>query len=112
VLVADSFLPAAERQGVAYAQLDHVVDERADAQLRPWKILQEGDRPAGSLARRAYSVGVLGVLLVGGVGEVEAGHVHAGFDHAHENFGIARSRAYRRDDLGAAHEADAIDSGG
>src|SRR5215218_5834981 len=55
--------------------------------------------PAGGLAHERR---VLGVLLGGAVGEVQAGDVHPRLDHADQHLGVTRRGSDGRDDLRAA----------
>ena len=96
---------ALERHAVARLELDRVLGERADAQLRPRQVLQDGDRSAGAARRLADPLRRLRVLLVRAVAEVQPGDVHPGFDHPHEHLAIARGGADRGDDLRAAFHA-------
>ncbi len=91
-----------ERDGVAAAQQDLVVVEESDANLRPRQVLEDRHGAPGAAGRLPDHRRGLSVRLVRPVAEVQASHVHPGVDHPHERLGIARSRADRGDDLGAA----------
>ncbi len=90
-------------------QLDDVLAQRADPQLRPGQVLQDRDRAPDPPGGVAHAADRLGVLLERAVGVVQARDVHARLDHAHERLRLARGGTDRRDDLRAAHQLDRID---
>ena len=90
---------------VAGLELDGVLAQRADAQLRAREVLHDRDGAPGAAGRLAHALRRLGVLVGGAVAEVQPRDVHALLDHAHEDLGVARGRADRGHDLRAALHA-------
>ena len=107
----DSPSPQMIVRRLARRQLDDVLAQRADPQLRAGQVLQDRDRAPGAARRVAHAAHRLGVLVERAVRVVQPRHVHAGLDQPHERLGLARGGADRRDDLGAAH-ARTVSSGG
>jgi hypothetical protein len=101
--VAEPVLAAQERHGAAGLELRAVVAQPADAHLRAREVLEDRDRAAGGARGVAHHARGLRVLLDGPVGEVQAGDVHAGVDHAAEDLRIAGRRADGGHDLRTAH---------
>ena len=99
----DLVVAARERQALAGRELDDVLAQRADAQLRPGQVLQDRDRAPGAAGGVAHAADRLGVLLERAVRVVQPRDVHARLDHAHERLRLARGGADRGDDLRAAH---------
>jgi hypothetical protein len=99
---AGAVLAAGERHHVAGLELDEVVLERPDAQLRTRQVLQDRDRPAGATGRLADAPGGVRMPLLVAVREVQPRHVHPGVDHPGERLAVARGGADRGDDLRAA----------
>ena len=98
-------LAADERDLVARLELGDAVDQRrrcaASGPGRSWRIATGAP---GAVGRVAHALRGLGVLLGAAVGEVQAGDVHPGLDHADEDLGLARGGADGRDDLRTAHK--------
>ncbi len=92
--VEHEFIPRAER--------DAIVLEAADANLRTLQIDQHPDRAAGFARERAHQFDPLDMFPRCPVGKVHSHHVETGFDHARERLLVARGRAERGDNLGAA----------
>ena len=92
-----------ERQPLAGRELDDVLAQRADAQLRPGEVLEDRHRAPGPPGRVAHAANGLGVLLERSMRVVQPRDVHPRFDHAHERVRLARGRPDGGDDLGAAH---------
>ena len=79
--------------------------EGADAVLGTLGVEHDRDGQAQLGAHGLDHVDLLLVLLMGAVGEVQAGHVQALLAHGAENFGIFAGRADGADDLGLSHGA-------
>ena len=103
--VAWAFLagPARERDEVAGLQLDDVIAQRADPQLRAGQVLQDRHRAPGTAGGVAHAVDGLGVLVERPVRVVQPRDVHPRLDHLQQGLGLARGGADRGDDLCAAH---------
>ena len=81
--VALAVLAAAEEgEPLAWLELDDVLSQRADAQLRPRQVLQDRHRAPGLPGGVAHAADRLCVLLERSVGVVQPGDVHARLDHA------------------------------
>jgi hypothetical protein len=76
--------------------------KRADADLRTLQVGHDRDLLADLAGRLANECGAVDVVLRLAVREVEPHDVNAGADHALEDFGRARRRPERGDDLGGA----------
>ena len=99
----DLLAAAGERQPLAGRQLDDVLAQRADAQLRPGQVLQDRHRAARAPGGVAHAADRLGVLLERAVRVVQPRHVHPRLDHAQQRLGLARGGPDGGDDLRAAH---------
>ena len=66
------------------------------------KVLQDRDLAAGATGGLADAARGFRVLVGAAVGEVQTCDIHAGLDHAGEDFRVARGGANRGDDLRAA----------
>ena len=95
--------PAGERDEVAGLQLDDVVAQRPDPQLRAGQVLQDRDRASRASRRVAHAADGLGVLVERAVGVVQARDVHPRLDHPQQGCRLARGGADGGDDLRAAH---------
>ena len=84
-------------------QLDDVLAQRADPQLRPGQVLQDRDRPPRAAGGVAHAPDRLGVLLERPVRVVQPRHVHPGLDHPQQRLRLARGGSDGGDDLRAAH---------
>src|ERR1700733_6337455 len=101
--IADLLLATAECDLVSWLELDYVLAQWADAQLRPRQVLQDRyrtPRAPGGVAHAAYR---LLVLCQRAVGVVQPRHVHAGTHHREQRLRLARGWADGGDDLCAAH---------
>jgi hypothetical protein len=79
--------------------------ELADANLRTLEVDHDADRAVHLAAGLAHQLRARQVVLGRAVGEIQAHHVHAGEEHALEDTRLARRRAERGHDLGAAGRA-------
>ena len=88
-LVAELGRAAMEHEPLAGLELDDVVTQRPDPQLRSRQVLEDRHLASDAVGRGPDALGVLGVQLAAAVGEVEPGDVHPGFDQPHERLRIA-----------------------
>ncbi len=93
----------AQREHLALLQRDLAVLEGLDAVFRALGVQHDGDGLIQALPHLLDVGDLLGVLLVGAVGEVDAGHVHARLHHRREGLGRLAGGADGADDLGLAH---------
>ena len=94
---------AGERDAIAGLELDDVVAQRADPQLRAGQVLEDRHRASGAPRGVAHAVDGLGVLVERAVGVVQPRDVHPRLDHPQQGRGLARGGADGGDDLRAAH---------
>ena len=96
LLDGDGEFVAAFKQYGAFA-------EAAEADLRALKVGEDADAAAGLVGGLAHAVVALLVVGVGAVAEVEAGHVHSGFDQCLDLVVRVGGGAQCADDLCSAH---------
>ena len=107
VIDADHFLIAGvarmghgEAELVAFLQLDALVGELGNADLRPLQVSEQRDEAAVARGDFTDQLGP-GTMLVGAaVGEIQAGYVQPGDDHLFQHLRRAARWAQGGDDLG------------
>ena len=85
--------------------MDGVVFKGADAVLRALCVQQDGNGLLQLLPNLFDQVHFHLLLLMGAMGEIQAGNIHAGLDHAGEDLLIGTGRADGADDLCTLHKA-------
>ena len=108
VIDADSGLVAlhlvgGEGEGVALPDGDLALLEGADAVLGALGIQHDAQRHPQLAADLLDQVDLLLVLGVGTMGEIQTGHVHAGFDHLGQSLLVFGGRADGADDFCFTH---------
>ena len=96
---ADHFLVAGlavvrgvERERLAVLEVDLVVSEALDADLRATEVREDADVAAGATRGFVHQVDPATVLLVLAVGEVHTRHVEAGADHFGQDIDVVGGR--------------------
>ncbi len=108
VIDTDHFLGAGvarmgdgEAELVAFLQLDALVGELGDADLRALQVAQQCDEAAMASGDLTDQLGPGTVLVGAAVGEVQAGDIQPGDDHLLQHIRRTAGRAQGGDDLGA-----------
>ena len=92
-----------EREALALLEHDLAALEILETDLRPLGIHQGRDRFAHLLADADQALEFLPVLLVGPVGKIESGDIHAGVDQSAEHLLALTGGPDRADDFRFAH---------
>ena len=93
-----------EGEGVAVVQVDLSVLEGLDPVLGALGVQHDGDGQAQLLPDLFDEVHLFLLLLMGAVGEIQPGHVHAGQAHLGQGLLVLAGRADGADDLCFAHD--------
>ena len=82
-----------ERESLAVLEVDLLVSEALDADLRTAEVGEDADVAAGAARRFVHQVDASTVLFVFAVREIHARHVESGADHFGQDFDGIRGRA-------------------
>ena len=92
-----------EGERAAGCKVDLAVYERADTVFGAFGVEEDCDRKVQLAADLFDAVDTYEVFFMGAVGEVQSGHVHAGFGECGEHLFGVRGGADGADDLGFSH---------
>src|SRR3546814_16413019 len=90
-----------EGEGVTNLQLNALVGEFGDTDLRALQVTQQGNKTAMLGSNIAHQLGTSLVLVGGAVGEIQTGNVQASQNQLFENFRRVTGRAKGSDAVGA-----------
>jgi hypothetical protein len=94
--------PGRDGEGRALGEVGLAARELAEPDLRALEVEQDADRASALVGDLADDLVHLPVVVVGAVGEVQAGHVHAGANQLLDLLARRRGGPQRADDLRAS----------